>query len=379
MATDHTTALFIAELILLLFVGRMLGEVFSRIGQPAIFGQLIAGIVLGPSVFGALMPGLRQAIFPGAPAVKGMIDAVSQIGILMLLLLTGMETNLGLVNRRRRAVVSTSLAGIALPFACGTLLGYALPAGLIPDPNSRLVTALLIGTALSVSSVKMVAVVLMEIGAMRRDLGQLILATAILDDTIAWVLVAAISGIAAHGMASLAGAGASLAGTLAFVGISLTLGRRVVATLIRWSNDYLTIEIPVITAILLIMLSTALATELVGAHTALGAFVAGILVGQSPILTEHIEGELRGLIIAFFSPVFFALAGLSMDLGTLADFHMLGLTMAMIGVASIGKLLGAVIGGHLGGLTWLEATALATGLNARGSTSSPASACRWVR
>jgi Kef-type K+ transport system membrane component KefB len=167
MATDHTTALFVAELILLLFVGRMLGEIFSRFGQPAIFGQLIAGVVLGPSVFGALMPGLSQAIFPGTPAVKGMIDAVSQIGILLLLLLTGMETNLGLVNRRRRAVFSTSFAGIALPFACGALLGYALPAGLIPDPNSRLVTALLIGTALSISSVKIVAVVLMEIGAMR--------------------------------------------------------------------------------------------------------------------------------------------------------------------------------------------------------------------
>lgn len=139
MAADHTTAIFAAELILLLFFGRMLGEVMSRVGQPAIFGQLLAGVVLGPSVFGALMPELRQIIFPGTPALKSMIDAVSQIGILLLLLLTGMETNLSLVNRKRRAVISTSFFGIAVPFVCGVLLTYALPKELIPSPEAPLV------------------------------------------------------------------------------------------------------------------------------------------------------------------------------------------------------------------------------------------------
>jgi len=368
MPTDHTTAVFAAELILLLFVGRLLGEGLSRVGQPAIFGQLLAGVVLGPSIFGALLPEVRHAIFPGTPALKSMIDAVSQIGILLLLLLTGMETNLALVNRKRRAVIATSLAGIAVPFLSGFLLAYALPTDLIPDTNTRLVTALFLGTALSISSVKIVAMVLMEVGAIRRDLGQLILATAILDDTIAWVLIAVIAGIAAHGSASLVGAGTSLAGVLAFLFVSLTVGRRVVAWVIRWSNDNLTIEMPVITTILLVMLVMALSTELIGVHTALGAFVAGLLVGQSPILTEHIEDELKGFIIAFFSPVFFAVAGLGMDLRTLLEPSLFRFTLAMIAVATVGKFLGAAVGGRLGGLTWLESTALATGLNARGST-----------
>ena len=354
MPTDHTIAVFAAELILLLFVGRLLGEALNRVGQPAIFGQLLAGVVLGPSIFGALLPELRHSIFPGTPALKSMIDAVSQIGILLLLLLTGMETNLALVNRKRRAVISTSLAGIAVPFLSGFLLAYALPITLIPDPSTRLVTALFLGTALSISSVKIVAMVLMEVGAIRRDLGQLILATAILDDTIAWVLIAVIAGIAAHGTVSLVGLGTSLAGVLAFLLVSLTIGRRVVAWVIRWSNDNLTIEMPVITAILLVMLVMALSTELIGVHTALGAFVAGILVGQSPILTEHIEDELRGLIVAFFSPVFFAVAGLGMDLRTLLEPSLFLFTLAMIAVATVGKFLGATIGGHLGGLTWLE-------------------------
>jgi K+:H+ antiporter len=131
-----------------------------------------------------------------------MIDAISQIGILLLLLLTGMETNLALVNRKRRAVVSTSLAGISVPFVCGVLLAFALPADLIPSAGARLMTALFLGTALSISSVKIVAMVLMEVGAIRRDLGQLILATAILEDTVAWVIIAVIAGIAAHGTIS---------------------------------------------------------------------------------------------------------------------------------------------------------------------------------
>jgi len=368
VAADHTTAIFAAELILLLFFGRVLGELMSRAGQPAIFGQLLAGVLLGPSVFGALLPELRHLVFPDTPALKSMIDAVSQIGILLLLLLTGMETNLALVNRKRQAVVLTSLCGIAIPFAFGLALAYVLPEELIPSPAARLVTALFLGTALSISSVKIVAMVLMEVGAIRRDLGQLILATAILDDTIAWVVVAVIAGIAAHGTVNVTNVGMSLAGTALFLAFSLTIGQRLVARAIRWTNDNMTIEVPVITAILLVMLVMALSTELIGVHTALGAFVAGILVGQSPILTEHIEGELRGFIIAFFSPVFFAVAGLGMDLRTLLEPTLLMFTVAVILVASVGKFLGALAGGRLGGLTGAESLALATGLNARGST-----------
>ena len=368
MHADSTAAIFAAELILLLFVGRMLGEGMSRLGQPAIFGQLLAGVLLGPSVFGAFFPDLWHLIFPGTATIKTMIDAVSQIGILLLLLLTGMETNLALVNRKRRTVISTSLLGIAVPFACGVALIYALPGSMLPHEGARLVTGLFLGTALAVSSIKIVAIVLIEVGAIRRDVGQLILATAILDDTLAWVLIAIIAGIATRGSVDLWHVGMSLAGVIAFIVVSLTLGRRIVARVIRWSNDNLTIEVPVVTAILLVMLIMSLITDLIGVHTALGAFMAGVLIGQSPILTEHIETELRGFIFAFFSPVFFAVAGLGVDLRTLLEPTAMLLTLAIILVATFGKFLGAFIGGEISGLTRRESLALATGLNARGAT-----------
>jgi Kef-type K+ transport system membrane component KefB len=368
LESDHTLAIFAAELIMLLLAGRLLGEAMNRLGQPALFGQLLAGVLLGPSIFGIVLPELHHLVFPDTKTLKSMLDAVSQIGILLLLLLTGMETNLALVQRRRRAVVSSSLSGIAVPFACGVALAYAMPAGAVPMHENRLVTALFLGTALSISSVKIVAMVLMEIGALRRDLGQLILATAILDDTIAWIIIAVIAGIATHGTVDLTAVAGSLAGVALFITFSLTVGQRLVARLIVWVNDHMTIEVPVITAILVVMLVMALTTDLIGVHTALGAFIAGILVGQSPILTEHIESQLRGFIIAFFSPVFFAVAGLGMDLRTLADPTLALFTLAIILVASIGKFSGALAGGRLGGLTIRESLALATGLNARGST-----------
>ena len=368
MAADHTLAIFAAELILLLLFGRLLGELMNRLGQPALFGQLLAGVLLGPSVFGALWPQAHAVVFPNDKTLKSMIDAISQIGILLLLLLTGMETNLALVRSRTRAVVSSSLTGIAVPFACGVALAYALPAEIVPAHENRLVTALFLGTALSISSVKIVAMTLMEIGVIRRDIGQLILSTAILDDTLAWIIIAVIAGIAVHGTVDLATVGASIAGTALFLAASLTVGRRLVAWLIVWVNDHMTIEVPVITAILVVMLSMSLTTELIGVHTALGAFIAGILIGQSPILTEHIEDELRGFIMAFFSPVFFAVAGLGMDLRTLMEPTLVLFTGAVIVVASVGKFAGALAGGRLGGLSLREALALATGLNARGST-----------
>lgn len=361
-------ATFLGQIILLMLCGRLLGEGMARIGQPALFGQLLAGVLLGPSAFGALLPDLHAFIFPDSEILKTMIDAISQVGILLLLLVTGMETNIELVRRRFRVVAATSVSGIAVPFACGLALGFLIPESLVPDEGRRLVTALFIGTALSISSVKIVAMVLMEVGFIRRDLGQLILATAILDDSIAWIMVSVIAGMAARGQVDLGEIGLSIVAAGAFLGFSLTIGRRLVARLIRWSNDSLVIEFPVITAALVVTFAMALATDLIGVHSALGAFISGVIIGQAPILKGHIEQELRGLILAFFSPVFFAVAGLGMDLTTLGNPAMLGLALAFVAIASLGKTAGAMIGGRVAGLSNTESLALATGLNARGST-----------
>jgi Kef-type K+ transport system membrane component KefB/nucleotide-binding universal stress UspA family protein len=366
--TGASEAIFVAQIVLLLLVGRLLGEAMQRIGQPAIIGQLLAGIVLGPSIFGVIWPDAQHAIFPPRGEQRSMIDAVAQLGILMLLLLTGMETDLRLVKKVGAAATSVSIAGIALPFVCGFALGELLPDGMLPNPDLRLITSLFLGTALSISSVKIVALIVREMNFTRRNVGQIIVASAIIDDSIGWIIIAVTFGLASHGTVDLATLARSVLGTAAFLAISLTIGRRVVFTLIRWTNDNFISEVPVITMILVIMGGMALATHLIGVHTVLGAFVAGILVGESPILTRHIDEQLRGLITALFAPVFFGLAGLGTDLSVFTAPSLVWLMLAVIAIASVGKFAGAFIGGRLGGLTLRESLALGCAMNARGST-----------
>jgi Kef-type K+ transport system membrane component KefB/nucleotide-binding universal stress UspA family protein len=359
---------FVAQLVLLMLVGRLLGEAMIRFKQPGVMGQLIAGLVLGPSLLGVLAPDWQHAIFPAAKEQKAMLDAVSQFGVLMLLLLTGMETDLKLVRRTGGASAIASIAGIVIPFICGVALGEALPDSMLPDPGKRLITSLFLGTALSIASVKIVATVIREMNFLRRTVGQVILASAIIDDTVGWMITAVIFSLALQGHVDAWSLAQSVLGTLAFMGLSLTIGRRLVFVTIRWVNDTFASDFAVITAILLIMCTMALITDLIGVHTVLGAFVAGILVGESPILTRHIDEELRGLVIAFFMPVFFGTAGLSADLTILKDTNLLLLTCGLIAIASIGKFGGAFVGGRLAGLTFRESLALGTGMNARGST-----------
>ncbi len=360
--------IFITQVVLLLLVGRLLGEAMQRIGQPAVIGQLIAGVLLGPSIFGALWPDAQHAVFPLKGEQRSMIDAVGQLGILMLLLLTGMETDLRLVRKIGRAAASISVAGIAVPFVCGFTVGEFLPDYLLPNPDQRVITSLFLGTALSISSVKIVAIIVREMDFMRRNVGQIIIAAAVIDDSIGWIIIAITFGLASQGTIEATTLARSVLGTALFLALSLTIGRRIVFTLIRWTNDNFVSEVPVITMILVIMGAMALITHLIGVHTVLGAFVAGILVGESPILTRHIDAQLRGLITALFAPVFFGLAGLGTDLSVFKDPSLVWLMLAVIAIASLGKFGGAFIGGRLGGLSLRESLALACGMNARGST-----------
>jgi nucleotide-binding universal stress UspA family protein len=205
-------------------------------------------------------------------------------------------------------------------------------------------------------------------GFVRRNVGQVILASAIVDDTIGWIIIAITFGLAGQQSFSWLGVATNVLGTLAFLAFSFTLGRRLVFRLIQFTNDHFRGEAPVIATILVVMGIFALATQAIGVHTVLGAFVAGILIGESPILTEEIDRQLRGLVAGLFMPVFFGLAGLTADLTVLKDHKLALLTVALVAIASFGKAIGAFTGGWFGGLTRRESTALAMGMNARGST-----------
>jgi Kef-type K+ transport system membrane component KefB/nucleotide-binding universal stress UspA family protein len=366
--SEPSEVIFLAQLIVLMLAGRLLGEAMTRIGQPSVMGMLLAGILIGPSVLGALWPDLQHAIFPRTPAQKTMLDGIGQLGILMLLLLTGMETDLKLVRKVGQAALMVSLSGVALPFMCGFALGQLMPETLLPQGGQRLVTSLFLGTALSISSIKIVAAIVREMGFTRRNLGQIIVASAICEDSIGWVVIAITLGLAEAGTIDPASVTKSVLGTALFLIASFVIGRRLVFFIMRWVNDNFQSDFPVITAILVIMGAMALTTHFIGVHTVLGAFVAGVLIGESPILSKHVDEQLRGLILAFFMPVFFGMAGLSADLSVLKNPSLAVMALLVIAVASFGKFAGAFVGAALGGLTRREALALGCAMNARGST-----------
>ncbi len=358
----------VAQIALLLLVGRGLGEIMQRFGQPAVIGQLLAGLILGPSLFGWVWPEAHALIFPNNPAQKSLIAGVANIGVMMLLLLTGMETDLKLVRKIGAPALTVTVAGVAVPFLCGFVLGEYLPDSILPDPRHRLVAALFLGTALSISSIKIVAMVVREMNFMRRNLGQIIVASAIMEDTVGWVIISITLGIANAGGVALGSLVETVVATLLFLAFSYTIGRKLVFWLIRWVNDSFVSEYAVVTAILIVMCVMALITQGIGVNTVLGAFVAGVLVGQSPILSQHIEDQLRGFITAFMMPIFFGMSGLSADLTVLKDPHLALLAMGLVALASVGKFGGAFSGGLLSRLSLRESLALGCAMNARGST-----------
>ncbi len=258
-------------------------------------------------------------------------------------------------------------AGVGVPFPCGFALGEFLPQSLLPGAATARSWRYSSARRLSISSIKVVAMVVREMNFMRRDLGQVIVASAIMEDTVGWVIIAVTLGIASGGLA-IGPLSKTLIGTALFLIVSFAFGRRVVFLLIRWVNDHCVSEYATVTAILIVMLLMALLTQLIGVNTVLGAFIAGVLIGDSPILSGRIDDQLRGFITAFLMPIFFGLSGLSADLTVLRDPTLAALTVGLVAIASIGKFAGAFVGGRLSGLSGAQALAVGCGMNARGST-----------
>lgn len=359
---------FLVSIVVILLAARLLGEAAQRLGQPPVLGQLIAGILLGPSLLGAISPQLEHTLFPPDPAARAALQAFGEFGILLLLVLTGMESDLRLMQRLGWPALSIPLAGVAVPFLCGAALGLALPSTLVPDESHRLATALFLGVALSISSIKIVASVVRDMNFERRDLGQIIVASSIVEDSLGWIIIAAILGVVRKGAVDIGRIGWTVAGLALFLIGSLTLGRRLVASAIRIVNDLFLGEYMALTLVLVIMGATAVVTQALGVQTVLGALIAGVLVGESPILAKAISTQLRAMVAALFAPAFFALAGLNADLTPLLSPTILAMTAALVLVASVGKFLGAFLGGALARLSTAESLALAVGMNARGST-----------
>lgn len=363
----HQLLVFWVQFAALVGLGRILGLALRRIGQPSVIGELAAGLILGPSVFGQIWPAGFAWFLPNDDMQGAAIVAVSWVGAALLLVVTGFETDLALIARLRRATTAVAVGSLVLPFVAGIGVGYLLPTMFNADPDNEIVFVLFIATALSISSLPVVAKILGEMRLLRRNFGQINLAAGMVNDGAGWLLLGIISGLAASGTISASTVAKSIGGMVVFLAVSVFIGRPLIDTLLRRTRTADAGSDGGLMVSTLVMLAFCVFGQAMGIEAVLGAFVAGILLGQSRFQHEGMRERIEGLTMALFAPLFFATAGLRVDLSLLSDPTVLFWALVVIVVASAAKFLGAFLGAEVAGLSRRESVALGAGLNARGA------------
>lgn len=351
----------------LLVAARGLAEVAGRLGQPPVVGEILAGVMLGPSLLSGAFPAVAEVVLPDTAAAGYLLELVGLLGAMFLLIVTGMETDIPLIRRHARTALGIAAGGLVLPFAGGLALAAAIPDDLLGDPSRRGVFALFLATALSVSAIPVVAKVLIDLGLIRKTFGQTVLAAGMVDDTVAWVMLSIILGLVGEGATGPVAGALAAARILVFLILAATLGRRLVNAALAVVQERLKSPDRVLTLVVATAFAFGAAAQAIGIEAVLGAFVAGILFGQSPRLPPEVVGRLQSMALAVFSPIFFGLAGLKVEVNRLLEPRLAALTVLVLVVAIAGKVIGAYLGGRMVGVGHWQAFAYGWALDARGA------------
>lgn len=361
---SHQLLIFILQLATLLGVAFLLGRLAVRLRMPAIVGELMAGVLLGPSLLGFAAPGFSGWLLPAVPSQVHLLDAAGQLGVLLLVGVTGSHLDLGMLRRKRATAMRISLGGLLIPLGFGIGLGLLLPASLIPGNTNQGVFALFIGVAMCVTAIPVIAKTLTDLKLLHRDVGQLTLAAGLFDDAVGWFLLSVVSALATIGI-STGKVSLSLIYLVGFVVFAFTVARPAVRYALRMADRSPqagpTIAITVIT----VLLGAAL-TQALGMEAIFGAFIAGIIIGSPNAANQHKLAPLRSVVLWVLAPLFLATAGLRMDLTTLVDPTTALAALAILVVAIAGKFAGAFFGAKLSKMSTWESFAIGAGMNARG-------------
>ncbi len=364
---EHQLLVFWTQLLVLVVMARACGALMQRINLPSVIGQLAAGVILGPSIFGVVWPDGFEWFLPDDEMSSAALLAVSWVGVALLLVTAGFETDLGLIRRLGRAAALVTGFSLLLPLVGGLAVGVSLPASFIGADSDRTVFALFVAAALSVSALAVIAKILSELGLMRRDFGQITVAAGMANDVVGWVMLAVFAGFAISGDVSIRGILQTVIGLALFLGLAMTVGQRLVDRALRWVRRDGPNLAGALTVVVIAMLGYGVATQALGIEAVLGAFVAGVVLHRSRFQQPDVLGHLESLTSTFLAPVFFATAGLRVDLALLGEGDTLAWAGLLVAVAIVAKFAGAYLGARLAGQSSRAAAALGAGLNARGA------------
>jgi len=359
----HAVLFVLIQLGALLTVARLGSELVKRLGLPTVVGELAAGVVLGPSFFGHYFPGTFRLLFPPEAEQWHLLEIISWVGLVLLMLLTGIETDVRLLRNLGRSALAASLFGMAVPFVFGLGLGWWIPGSYVAQPDHRMLFALFLATAMSISAMPVIAKILLDLDLTRRNIGVVILSAGVVDDTTGWIILSLIAGAAAGG-AQLRGLAISVGGTAVFVAVAAFVLYPILKYAFRVAGDRFESKDTDLVLMLVVTLFCAAATDYLGVHAVFGAFVAGCVIRQVPHFKPQTLHKLESFTFPVFAPIFFGIVGLKVDLWQLGDWRMLILVLT---VASAGKLVGCTAGALLGGLTFWESISIAVAMNTRGA------------
>ena len=360
--SEHDFALLLFQLFALLSLGLGLGELFRQVRQPTVIGEILAGVLLGPSVLGVLAPEVSLALFSG-PQTQ-LLGSLAWLGSVFLLLVAGLEINLAILVQQRRLVALTSLVGIAVPFTFGFLLGFNLPEGYLINPEQRLLFSLFLATALSISAIPIIAKILMDLGLLRTSVGQTILGAAVVNDLAGWVFFAVILSMLTAKVQGQASVTQTVILTIAFAAACLTFGRKLIARLFGFFKTFKLPPEGILGVAVLVAFFCASFTQWIGIHAIFGAFLAGVMIGETGEASNGPRELLRQMVFYIFAPIFFASMGLRANFVSHFD---LPLVLAVLAIAVAAKFTGGFIGAYLGGRRGYQACAIGFGLMPQGA------------
>jgi Kef-type K+ transport system membrane component KefB len=348
-------------LVVIVIAARILGAVFRWLHQPQVMGEVVAGLLLGPSFLGWLAPQLSSQLLP--PAIAPFLAVIAQVGVILFMFLVGLELDTNLLRQRTRATIAISHTSIVVPF----LLGAGLALWLYPrfaEPSvSFTAFALFIGVAMSVTAFPVLARILTDTKMQTSRMGALALACAAVDDVTAWCLLALVVGVARaqSGRVLL-----TVASAIAFILFVLLVARRGAVWLARRQTSQGTTTQPMFAMVCISLLVSALLTERVGIHALFGAFLLGAIVPHDSQLARDMREKCEDIVVVLFLPVFFAFTGMRTQVGLLQESADWSVCLVIILVASLGKFGGSFFAARITGSDSREAASLAILMNTRG-------------
>ncbi|MCB2145384.1 MAG: cation:proton antiporter [Deltaproteobacteria bacterium] len=361
----HEVFVMFLALGVLIASARALGEVARRLNQPSVVGEILAGILLGPTVLGYFAPDWLMFLFPPEGPNAIVLHGFTTVAIALFLLVAGVEVDLSSIWKQGRSAVTVGIAGVLVPFGFGFGLAWLFPQWTgYASVTTPLIHALFIATALSISALPVIAKILMDMNLFRTDMGMIIIAGAVFGDLTGWILFAVILGMTGATATHTMGVVATIVLTLAFAGGMITLGRWLIHHLLIRVQAHTMWPGGVLAFVLTLGLLGAALTEWIGVHAIFGAFLVGVAIGDSPQMRAQTRMVIEQFVAFFFAPLFFASIGLQANFSRHFD---LMLILTLLTASCAGKLAGCSLGTRLSGMSWRESLAVSAGMVTQGT------------